>query len=68
MTEDPRRAALESALVQWAARRQQSDETRDGLLVAAIAAGVSKHRVHILTGIARTTIDRILAERKESEQ
>jgi hypothetical protein len=28
---------------------------------AAVAAGLSKHRVHLLTGIGRSTIDRILA-------
>jgi hypothetical protein len=26
----------------------------------AIWAGISKHRIHLLTGIARTTIDRIV--------
>lgn len=33
---------------------------RDNRVRAAVMAGVSKHRVHQLTGIARTTIDRIL--------
>jgi murein tripeptide amidase MpaA len=35
---------------------------RDDMVRRARAAGVSKHRIHILTGIARTTIDRILKE------
>jgi len=34
---------------------------RDSRVRAAIAAGVSKHRVHQLTGIGRSTIDRILS-------
>jgi hypothetical protein len=29
------------------------------LVLAAYRAGVSKHRIHVLTGIARTTLDRI---------
>jgi hypothetical protein len=33
---------------------------RDELVQAAYQAGVSKNRIHVLTGIARTTIDRIL--------
>jgi hypothetical protein len=28
-------------------------------VTGAVANGISKHRVHVLTGIARTTIDRI---------
>jgi hypothetical protein len=35
---------------------------RDALVRAALAAGVSKHRIHQLSGIARTTIDRIVSE------
>jgi hypothetical protein len=34
---------------------------RDTRVRAAVAAGISKHRVHQLTGIGRSTIDRILA-------
>jgi hypothetical protein len=34
---------------------------RDARVRAAVAAGLSKHRVHRLTGIGRSTIDRILA-------
>ena len=37
---------------------------RDELIRAALAAGLSKHRIHRLSGIARTTIDRILEEEK----
>ena len=36
--------------------------TRDEVVRMAFASGVSKIEIHRLTGIARTTIDRILAE------
>jgi hypothetical protein len=44
----------EAALQAWATVQ------RDELVQAAHQAGVSKNRIHVLTGIARTTIDRIL--------
>ena len=49
---------LEQELAEWAAA--QAD--RDNLVRAALAAGIQKQRVHELTGIARTTINRILAD------
>lgn len=48
------REEAEAALTAWA------QVQRDELVRAAHAAGVSKNRIHVLTGIARTTIDRIL--------
>lgn len=48
----------ESALIAWA----QNDAARDRIITAAHRAGVSKNRIHTLTGVARTTIDRILAK------
>ena len=53
------RDEAEAALAEWAV----IDRSRDDLIRAALAAGVSKHRIHILTGIARTTIDRLLSPR-----
>lgn len=50
------RARLEQELAEWAAG--QSD--RDNLIRAAYVGGVTKLRIHQLTGIARTTIDRII--------
>lgn len=44
----------EAALQAWATVQ------RDELIQAAHEAGVSKNRIHAITGIARTTIDRIL--------
>ena len=48
----------ERALTQW----RQATERRDTLVRQAHAAGLSINRIHILTGIGRSTIYRILAE------
>src|SRR4051794_32639865 len=48
------REEAEQALQAWASIE------RDELVRAAHKAGVSKNRIHTITGIARTTIDRIL--------
>jgi len=48
----------ERMLARWAA----GFAGRDAVVLAAHHAGVSKHRIHVLTGIARTTLDRILSE------
>ena len=47
----------EELLIEWA----EVARDRDNRVRAAVGAGVSKHRVHALTGIGRSTIDRILA-------
>jgi hypothetical protein len=56
------REVSEDALTWWAQRQRELDETRDGLVRQALGWGLSKHRVHVLTGLARTTIDRIIKE------
>ena len=56
---DKREAQL--ALLAW----RDSYYRRDGLVRAARAAGVSKYRIHLITGIARSTIDRILSPAKD---
>ena len=45
-------------LTEWATVTRD----RDNRVRAAVAAGVTKHRVSVLTGLARTTIDRILLD------
>lgn len=45
---------------------RQAMDGRDTLVRQAVQAGISKHRIHQLTGIARTTIDRILTSSEES--
>jgi hypothetical protein len=47
-------------LAAWAAEQDAAVRRRDGAVRAAIGAGLSKSEVHRLTGLARTTIDRIL--------
>lgn len=54
----------EQALTRYA----ETTGGRDELVRAALAAGVSKHRIHQLSGIARTTIDRIMAESTEEKR
>ena len=47
-------------LAQWTADQAAITTRRDEAIRAAVDAGLSKSEVHRLTGIARTTIDRIL--------
>jgi len=47
-------------LAEWAADRHAVQRKRDEVVLAAVEAGLSKSEVHRLTGIARTTIDRIV--------
>jgi hypothetical protein len=51
----------EFSLTWWAERQRELTETRDELIRSALGYGLSKHRIHVLTGLARTTIDRIIA-------
>jgi hypothetical protein len=54
----PLRQARE-LLTTWAADHDTVTRRRDDVVRAAAGAGVSKSEIHRLTGIARTTIDRI---------
>ena len=63
MSEVDFRETLETAmqeLQRWAADHQAIVSARDPLIRRAHEAGLTKHRIHVLTGIARTTIDSIL--------
>ena len=51
-------AEAEASLAEWA----QVDRSRDDRIRAARLAGLSKHRIHVLTGVARTTIDKIIRQ------
>lgn len=53
------RDQAERELVAWAT----VNACRDDIITAAYRAGVAKTRIHAITGIARTTIDRILEDR-----
>jgi DNA invertase Pin-like site-specific DNA recombinase len=52
------REQAENLLTEWA----MITRDRDNRVRAAITTGVSKHRIHQLTGISRSTIDRVLAD------
>ena len=52
-----KREDAEDLLIEWV----MVTRDRDNRVRAAVAAGVSKYRVNQLTGIGRSTIDRILA-------
>jgi hypothetical protein len=51
------RKEAEHLLAEWATVSRD----RDNRVRAAVAAGLSKYRVHQLTGLGRSTIDRIMA-------
>jgi hypothetical protein len=55
VTSEADRLIAEWELIAWAAAHRR----RDQIIRAARAAGISKHRIHVLTGIARSTIDRV---------
>jgi DNA-binding transcriptional regulator LsrR (DeoR family) len=50
------RERAEQDLTAWAAIHRD----RDRIVRSAHAAGVTKHRIHQITGISRVTIDRLL--------
>jgi DNA invertase Pin-like site-specific DNA recombinase len=64
MTELTVRQAREM-LTAWAAEQDAVAARRDEVVRAAVDAGVSKSEVHRLTGIARTTVDRIVGSGHE---
>lgn len=64
MTELTVRQAREM-LTAWAAAQEAVAGRRDQVVRAAVDAGVSKSEVHRLTGIARTTVDRIVGTTME---
>ena len=67
MTELTVRQAREM-LAAWAAEQGLVAGRRDDVVRAAVAAGLSKSEVHRLTGIARTTIDRIVNAPQAAEE
>ena len=55
-------------LAGWAAEQDAAGSRRDGVVRAAVEAGLSKSEVHRLAGMARTTIDRIAGALPAMEQ
>lgn len=60
MTEQLTVAAALRELDAWTELQDSADRARDAAIARAIEAGVSKMDIHKRTGIARTTIDRVL--------
>jgi hypothetical protein len=52
------REQAEQELAAWAA----ANDYRDEIIKAAYRAGVTKAKIHAMTGVARTTIDRVLQD------
>jgi DNA invertase Pin-like site-specific DNA recombinase len=62
MDRDNQPAVLRGALRRWGGRQRNLATERDPLVLAALEAGISREEVHILTGLGRTTIDRIVTK------
>lgn len=55
--------SVRASLRSWRRRNDAVTAERDPLVESALAAGLQKEEVHQLTGIGRSTIDRIIAKR-----
>ncbi|WP_280331538.1 hypothetical protein [Nocardia wallacei] len=51
----------EAALIEW----RKNNEIRDQLVREAYDAGVTVHRIHILSGIGRNTVYKIVGDSGE---
>jgi transposase len=66
MTDDLREVSR-AALRTWRRRSDNVTVDRDPLVATAIIeAGLSIEEVHVITGLGRTTIDRIIKRAKEN--
>jgi hypothetical protein len=61
---DAARAAARS----WRRRRDAVDAERDAVVITCLDAGLIKEEVHVLTGLGRTTIDRIAGTSRQTGQ
>lgn len=52
--------ATRFALRSWRTQRDRVAAERDNLVRVAIRYGLSKEEIHVITGLGRNTIDRIL--------
>jgi hypothetical protein len=64
MSTDKPAETVRQFLRSWRRRKDSVDAERDGLVMTAVEV-LSKEEVHVLTGISRSTIDRILSGREE---
>ncbi len=60
MAKTENREALRDALRSWGETQRAQAASRDGLVLACLESGLfTKEEIHMLTGLGRTTIDRI---------
>jgi hypothetical protein len=52
-------------LTEWAAKQAAVSAERDIVIRQAVAAGLSKMEIHRLSGVARTTVDRIVESERD---
>ena len=56
---DAGRSAARAALRRWGSNRRTLENDRDPVVLGALEAGITKEEIHIVTGLGRSTIDRI---------
>lgn len=66
MHKEDQPAVLRAALRRWGSRQRGLAGERDPLVLAALDAGITREEIHILTGLGRTTIDRIVQVKHET--
>jgi Arc/MetJ-type ribon-helix-helix transcriptional regulator len=59
--------SIRSALRTWRRRSAALTAQRDPLVVSALAAGLTKEEIHQLSGLGRSTIDRIAAKEDDGK-
>lgn len=62
MEQAPSPGATRAGLRSWRRRSEALAAERDALVIAAVESGLIKEEVHQLSGLGRSTIDRILAK------
>ena len=65
MATSDQREAVRQALRSWRRRSDSVAADRDALVRSALESGLLREEIHIITGLGRTTIGRILAGRGE---
>ena len=67
MDASTRQDALRASLRSWGRRQRSLTSERDPLVLGAISNGITREEIHILTGLGRTTVDRIAKSRQQEE-
>lgn len=57
---DVNAAEAEAALAEWKRRTDRNASERDGLIRAAHEAGLNIRQIHLVSGVSRTTVYRVL--------